>query len=131
MKNYLFRVFEKLDVSNRIELLFLLEHSSESKRRFKAADEGLITAQLILGAEPEGGKSGQSAYYWLRMTEKNSQELLRRIRILIEGLKSKMDSYQVEALERRLAIANHKSLESKRAGELLQESAGLLSRVVR
>ena len=85
VKNYLFHVFEKLGVSNRFELLFLLfkECNSEATDRFgvplsierghpietylKAAEQGSVVAQFVVGlAHLEGycvEKNGRSAYY--------------------------------------------------------------------
>ena len=93
--NYLFRVFEKLGVSNRFELLFLLfkECNGQATGRvgtpfgteignssieayLKCAEEGVVAAQFVVGlAHIEGycaEKNGLSAYYWLRMAEQNS-----------------------------------------------------------
>jgi DNA-binding CsgD family transcriptional regulator len=67
IKNYLFRIFDKLGVSNRFELLFLLFKECNSRgtslgnRSFdvvggepieaylKAAEEGVVAAQFIVG----------------------------------------------------------------------------------
>jgi two-component system, NarL family, nitrate/nitrite response regulator NarL len=88
VKNYLFRVFEKLGVSNRFELLFLLfkECNSSTERSavtlaseaghpievyLNAAEEGSVAAQFVVGlAHLEGHcveKNTLSAYYWLRL----------------------------------------------------------------
>ena len=110
IKNYLFRVFEKLGVSNRFELLFLLfkecngqapgrgEYHSELRLAnpietyLKAAEEGSVAAQFVVGlAHLEGycvEKNDRSAYYWLRMAEENSCELGHRSRALVEELRS-------------------------------------------
>ncbi len=118
VKNYLFRIFEKLGVSSRFELLFLLFNERNSpvisraaifdtaglnhpiESYLKAAEEGFIAAQFLLGlAHLEGcgvEKNGRSAYYWLRMAEENSRELRQRTRALTEELKSKMRSEELE-----------------------------------
>src|SRR5207249_5359962 len=66
VKNYLFRIFEKLGVSNRMELLFFLSahpkdgvhslaaldaagHTPGFEVYLKAAEEGWVTAQFITG----------------------------------------------------------------------------------
>ena len=150
VKNYLFRVFEKLRVSNRIELLFLLEHNNLNRRAIqaptaaqgqpidayiKAAEEGFIAAQFIVGLAHLDGceleKSNHSAYYWLRMTEQNSLQVLQRSRILIENLKDCMKPQDIETVEQRLAttVGSNKPLVNKRPVELVRESVNLLSRI--
>jgi DNA-binding CsgD family transcriptional regulator len=148
VKNYMFRVFEKLSVSNRIELLFLLEQNYLNTRGIhartiqkppidayvKAAEEGDVAAQFIIGlAHLEGcelEKSEPSAYYWLRMTEQNSVQVQQRSRILIEKLKACMKPQEIETIERRLAngVESNKPLVSKPLVELVRESVNLLSR---
>jgi two-component system nitrate/nitrite response regulator NarL len=146
VKNYLFRVFEKLGVSSRFELLFLLfneRYSPFTKRTpqfstaalnhpiesyLKAAEEGFIASQYLLGlAHLEGygvEKSGRSAYYWLRMAEENSGELQQRTRALTEKLKSEMGSEDMQALEKSIkaAVENNKLLTSRRPMELINRS---------
>ncbi len=149
VKNYMFRVFEKLRVSNRIELLFLLEQNYLNTRGIhaptvgqkqtidayiKAAEEGDVAAQFIIGlAHLEGcelEKSEPSAYYWLRMTEQNSVQVQQRSRILIEKLKACMKPQEIETIERRLTngVESNKPLVSKRPVELVRESVNLPSR---
>src|SRR2546427_9827941 len=89
VKNYLFRIFEKLGVSNRMELLFFLSaHNKDAglpeivswtnslAGYLRAAEEGWVSAQFMLGLvylEGRGAeKNQQSAYFWLRMAEENS-----------------------------------------------------------
>ena len=144
VKNYLFHVFEKLGVSNRFELLFLLfkECNSEATDRFgvplsierghpietylKAAEQGSVVAQFVVGlAHLEGycvEKNGHSAYYWLRVAEVGSCELGHRSRDLVEQARSSVKTDEIEALERNVAIAvkNNKLFTSKRPAELIQ-----------
>jgi len=146
VKNYLFRAFEKLGVSSRFELLFLLfnERNSPLLNRtadldvaglkhpieiyLKAAEEGFIVSQFIVGlAHLEGygvGKNGRSAYYWLRMAEENSSGLRTRTHALIEELKATMKSDEVEALERSVetGVRHNKVLAGKRPAELIKRS---------
>ncbi len=153
IKNYLFRIFEKLGVSNRFELLFLLfkECSGQSVDRvalrgvtqlgdpietyFKAAEEGSVTAQFVLGlAHVEGycvEKNRLSAYYWLRVAEENSCELGNRTRALLEQLRSTVKTDEIEALERNVAIAvkNNKLLTSKRPTEFIKRGVDLPLRI--
>src|SRR5207244_12578537 len=88
IKNYLFRIFEKLGISNSMELLFLLSaHPKDGVHSLaaldaaapppcfevylKAAEEGWVTAQFIVGlAYLEGRgveKNEHTAFYCLRI----------------------------------------------------------------
>jgi len=146
IKNYLFRAFEKLGVSSRFELLFLLfnERNSPAISRvatndtaglnhpiesyLKAAEEGFIAAQYLVGlAHLEGcgmEKNGPSAYYWLRMAEENSRELRQRARALTEELKSKMRAEELESVEHNVmaAVEHNKRLTTKRPVEFIKRS---------
>ena len=72
IKNYLFRIFEKLGVSNRFELLFLLfkecngptvgravgvapENGTPIETYIKAAEQGSVAAQFVLGLAQSRG----------------------------------------------------------------------------
>jgi DNA-binding NarL/FixJ family response regulator len=126
VKNYLFRIFEKLGVSSRFELLFLLFNERDStvergttfdvvggnqpvKSYLKAAEDGLIAAQYLIGlAHLEGQgmeKNGRSAYYWLRLAEENSRELRQRAHALTEELRSTMPAEEFQTLEHSIAAA--------------------------
>jgi two-component system nitrate/nitrite response regulator NarL len=134
VKNYLFRIFEKLGVSNRIELLFLLSaHSKDAAypaaasntvgptnsldMYLQAAGDGQVSAQFIVGlAYFEGSgiqKNEQLAYYWLRMAEENSSRLREHSRMLIQKLGAKMKLEDVEALEKSLMAGKDTILASK------------------
>src|SRR4029077_6843259 len=103
IKNYLIRIFEKLGVSNRIELLFQLfsecndrastgrgdvlsggESGNSIQTYLKNAQEGVVAAQFIIGLDYLDGygveKDERSAYYWLRMAEENSCTIRSRSR---------------------------------------------------
>lgn len=141
VKNYLFRIFEKLAVSNRMELLFRLSnhekgaiyHASlmstaipENHQRYlKAAEDGFVTAQFALGLAYLDGlgveKNEGSAYYWLRRAEKNASELRERSRVLIEGVKAKMDAGDIDELERRVATRNDMLAVNERAADLVAQ----------
>jgi DNA-binding CsgD family transcriptional regulator len=110
IKNYLVRIFEKLGVSNKFELLFLLfkECNAQAPGRLgaafgseighpietylKAAEEGFVAAQFIVGlAHLEGycvEKNERSAYYWLKMAAENSAQVQQRSTGLAERLKA-------------------------------------------
>lgn len=143
VKNYLYRVFDKLGISNRFELLFLLlkESNGLSSREArpavsvlgnpietyrKAAEEGYAAAQFIVGlAHLEGcgvERSGQSAYYWLRMAEENSSAVRRRSRILTEDLRAEIDPDELERLEKSIATGTQADkILAKRPIELFKQ----------
>ena len=146
IKNYLFRVFEKLGVSNRFELLFLLfkecngstgdraavtlatEQGHPIETYLTAAEEGSVAAQFVVGlAHLEGycvEKNGLSAYYWLRLAETSSQELGHRSRALVEQLRSAVQAHEIEDVEHRISIAvkNNKLLQSQRPHEFIKSN---------
>ena len=148
VKNYLFHVFEKLGVSNRFELLFLLfkecngstgdraavtlatEQGHPIETYLTAAEEGSVAAQFVVGlAHLEGycvEKNGLSAYYWLRLAEASSHELGDRSRVLVEQLRSAVQAHEIEAVEHRISIAvkKNKLLQSQRPDELIKRTVG-------
>jgi len=141
VKNYLFRVFEKLGVSSRIELFFLL--STHNKDSFsspralstevwtnslhgylRAAQEGWASAQFVVGlAYSEGRgveKNDQSAYYWLRMAEENSAELRDRIRTPLQEVTARLTVQDLEASEKTLLAHREKMLVGKKVADFIQ-----------
>jgi two-component system, NarL family, nitrate/nitrite response regulator NarL len=149
VKNYLFHVFEKLGVSNRMELLFLLfkchvqsasprglenENSQPIGTYLKAAEEGVVAAQFIVGlAHLEGygiEKNERSAYYWLRMAEENSAAIEQRSRALLENARSTLKTDDVDTVEEMVAtwVQDKKLLRSKRPAEFIStnSASGLL-----
>ena len=149
VKNYLLHVFEKLGVSNRTELLFLLfkchvqaaslgglgnDISQPIGAYLKAAEAGVVAAQFIVGlAHLEGygiEKNERSAYYWLRMAEENSSAIAQRSRALLEKLRSTVKTDEIDAVEQMVAVwvQGNKLLRSKRPAEFISTSAdsGLL-----
>jgi two-component system nitrate/nitrite response regulator NarL len=149
VKNYLFRVFEKLGVSNRFELLFLLfkecnrqttgridarlgtESGNAIETYLRAAEEGVVAAQFIVGlAHLEGysvDKDERSAYYWLRMAEENSGAIEQRSHALVERLRSTVKTDDIEAVEQMVAIRvqENKLLRSNRPAEFIRTNADL------
>jgi two-component system nitrate/nitrite response regulator NarL len=144
VKNYLFRIFEKLGVSSRTELLFLL--SAQNKEAvlpladpslggnnslegyLKAAEEGWVSAQFIVGLEYFKGRAAennqQAAYYWLRMAEENSSILREHTCMLIQELKTRMRLEDIEELERTLITEKDKMLFDKRLADFSSEDRG-------
>jgi len=153
IKNYLIRIFEKLGVSNRIELLFQLfsecndrastgrvgvlsggESGNSIQTYLKNAQEGVVAAQFIIGlAHLEGygvEKDERSAYYWLRMAEQNSRTIRSRSHGLVKELRSTVKTDDVAAVEHRVAIAvqENKLFRSKRPAEFINQTTGSVSR---
>jgi two-component system, NarL family, nitrate/nitrite response regulator NarL len=120
IKNYLFRIFDKLGVSNRIELLFMTlsqrspapsltpalradptdRYDAETVNSFqKAAEEGVVPAQLALGRIfSKGRKSDRDlvqAYLWFSV----AIDQVTRTR---NSLKKSMTPAQLAEAERRV-----------------------------
>ena len=141
-------------MSNRVELLFLLfkECNTQATGRvgvlfgtemghpietyLKAAEEGVVAAQFIVGlAHLEGycvEKNERSAYYWLRMAEENSCTIGHRSHALVEELRSTVKTDEIEAVEHNIAIAvqENKLLRSKRPAEFIQPSTNSAPRAI-
>ena len=147
IKNYLFRIFEKLGVSNRFELLFLLfkECNTQAPGRggaafgseighpietyLKAAEEGFVAAQFIVGlAHLEGycvEKNERSAYYWLKMAAENSAQVQQRSTGLAERLKANLTEEDIDELERsvRKAARDNRLAVATRPQDIIKKSA--------
>jgi DNA-binding NarL/FixJ family response regulator len=144
VKNYLFRIFEKLRVSSRMELLLLLstnhknsfyttasknsknENGTNSLERYlKAAEQGWVSAQFLVGlAYFEGRdaeKNEQFAYYWLRLAEENSVAFRHHIGRLLQEIKTRMTVRDVENLEKSIMAQREKMLTGKKIYDLLEE----------
>ena len=144
IKNYLFRIFEKLGVSNRFELLFLLFKECNTKALggmelpfgtdigqpieayIRAAEAGSVAAQFVVGmAHLEGycvEQNNLSAYYWFRVTEASAHEFGQKSRELIGRLHSTFETHEIEALEQSIAIAvqGNAVLKKSRPAELIK-----------
>lgn len=124
VKNHLFRIFDKLSVANRIELLFLMvkgrnshegelalwllpEARPDEPAIVSAAQDGIVPAQLMLGlAYLEGKgveKDDQAAYRWLRMAEMNSARVQEESRHAIDELKSHLTPEQIQEIEQNIS----------------------------
>ena len=147
VKNYLFHVFEKLGVSNRMELLLLFKGGGQARSPgglslgnnvsqpieayLKAAEEGVVAAQFIVGlAHLEGyhiEKNERAAYYWLRMAEENSAAIEQRSRVLVERLRSTVKTDDIEAVEQMVTVRveENELLRSNRPAEFIRTSADL------
>ena len=126
VKNYLFRVFEKLGVANRVELLFLLYNARDNgagrpdlgharspfEIHLKAAEEGSATAQFMVGiAYLEGtgvDKNLNSAYCWLRMAQQSSSVLQRRSYSALEQLTAVLRPEELAAFDHNVEASLRK-----------------------
>jgi two-component system nitrate/nitrite response regulator NarL len=148
VKNYLFRIFDKMGVSNRYELLFLLYNArdnfsrkesvkpvrleSQIQKCLKAAQAGFAAAQFSLGLAYLG-KSGferntGSAYYWLRVAEESSSALQTRCHELAEELKGILSLPEIGVLETNVerAASNKRALDGEHSIEAVQQHLELL-----
>jgi DNA-binding NarL/FixJ family response regulator len=117
VKNYLFRIFDKLGVSNRTELLCLTMNNSQSREAghgssndSKAAESGDPSALLRLAerysetAEVDGDSQDRIlAYMWYLLAENTAAPLLERIKQGKGRLGDVMSAPQLAEAERRAA----------------------------
>jgi len=118
VKNYLFRIFDKLGVSNRTELLYLtMNHShpepenaaGKTNGRFstlrEAAEAGLPEAQLQLaelrGQDDHGQSDPVSAYMWYLVAETTADAMCKRIEEGKQNLARTMSPQELAEAERR------------------------------
>jgi DNA-binding NarL/FixJ family response regulator len=128
IKNYLFRVFDKLGVSNRLELLFLtlshpangmaagtgFRHGSNGDGSYRdesfqvcqqAAAQGLPTAQMALAQRYWQGKGVAqdlvSAYMWFLVSERASLEMKDEIVAAKRKLAEGLSTEQLVEAQRR------------------------------
>jgi len=112
VKNYLFRIFDKLGVSTRTELLYLTMNSQRPpaaadanagiSSAVDAAESGSPSAQLLLAEHfsrvmVSGGRQQDavSAYMWYLLAEKTAAPLLARVE---EGKRNLMQSLSLEQI---------------------------------
>ena len=74
-------------------------------------------------------KSDDLAYYWLRVTEQNSCEVLQRSRIITEQIKLRMQPEKIVALEQKIAttVRNNSTALAKAPSELVRDGADLFT----
>ena len=117
VKNYLFRIFDKIGVSNRTELLYLTmnnsqtepKNSGETNRRpltlLAAAEAGLPMAQVQLaelcGQDDNGQYDPVSAYMWYLVAETTAAAMGKRIEEGKKNLAQTMSPQEREEAERR------------------------------
>jgi len=131
VKNYLFRIFDKLGVSSRTELLYLTMNNSQSRPQgaangespsfsaiIEAAEAGDPLAQLRLAEhfsqmkEVQNNGDGQiagfqpasvSAYMWYLLAEKTAIPMLEKIELGKKDIRLRMSPQQLAEAEDRAA----------------------------
>jgi hypothetical protein len=119
VKNYLFRIFDKLGVSSRTELLYLAMSNShpepensagKTSGRFstllEAAEAGLPAAQLQLaelcGQDDHGQSDSVSAYMWYLLAEKTAASMRKQIEEGKKNLTQSMSPQERAEAEQRV-----------------------------
>jgi DNA-binding NarL/FixJ family response regulator len=140
IKNYLFRIFDKLGVSSRIELLFMtmsqagspLQPSGTARGNGvhpattltlhrKAAEQGFPGAQFALArlyAEGDGTeKDPEEAYMWYLISEQSSEELQQQSIAARRKLSSGLTPEEIARALRQAAAYRKKILPAPAEGE--------------
>jgi hypothetical protein len=121
IKNYVLRIFDKLGVSNRIELLKLTmshpatQHSVKSRGEGpdpdqasvlwckQAAERGAPYAQLLLAELYRSGEDVprdlEAAYYWYCLCEKMNPETFAVVRAEKEKLEALLSPAQIQSVQ--------------------------------
>jgi DNA-binding CsgD family transcriptional regulator len=122
VKNYIFRIFDKLNVSNRIELSFLMmkrrDDYGELATRIlsdanptnpsvvAAAENGFLAAQFITGMAYVTGQTveqnDRAAYYWLRRAELNCSQVLQQSRSALNEISARLVPEERQTLEQEI-----------------------------
>jgi DNA-binding NarL/FixJ family response regulator len=145
VKNYLFRIFDRLGVSNRTELtLYVLGRRTELSEPepttaseevpsngsplsscFKDAQAGSPTAQFRLAEMYHRGqgvpKDSVASYMWLTLAEKNATSVSAAATVIKHGLAAKMANVDIATAESRAKKWWDKHLE--RRGENQQAAS--------
>ena len=118
VKNYLFRIFDKVGVSSRTELLYLTMNNAQSRTESsggeadkfpalqKAADSGLPLAQLQLAeyySRGDGNADPVAAYMWFLLCQKAMTTMHNQVEAGKETLGQSMSAEQVGEAERKAA----------------------------
>src|ERR1700691_3700142 len=133
VKNYLFRIFDKLGVSSRTELLYLTMNTPPSQpasasgrdRDFPGmidAEAGDPSAQIRLGnyfcQESSGGEPDPvSAYMWYVLAEKSGASLIEEIENCKKNVSRTLSATQLTEAENRAAAWLKKQAKSADAHE--------------
>src|ERR1700681_4810127 len=128
IKNYLFRIFDKLGVSSRTELLFLAMNGTPAQpipalmkgdgfsAIIEAAEAGSPSAQLRLAEQFSNIKDAQnnhdpsarsatvSAYSWYLLADEAATSMLHRIETGKENMRLEMSPQQLAEAEERATV---------------------------
>jgi len=128
VKNYLFRIFDKLGVSSRTELLFLAMNATPAQPMptlrkgdgfsavIEAAEAGSPSAQLRLAEHFSNIKDAQnihdpssrgatvSAYSWYLLADEAATSMLHRIEMGKENMRLEMSPQQIAEAEERATV---------------------------
>jgi DNA-binding NarL/FixJ family response regulator len=148
IKNYLFRIFDKLGVSSRIELLFLTlsqpateqsvpknghsaaSHSSPDWHK-NAAEQGLPAAQAALAEMYASGKGvpkdNVAAYMWYLVSEKSHLEMAEQIVTAKRQLAEQLTAEEILEAQRKAAERLKKVAKSTAAAKNAPETAQILA----
>ena len=119
VKNYLFRIFDKVGVSSRTELLYLTMNNAQSQAESstgseadkfpalqKAAESGLPWAQLQLAEhyrQSNGASDPVAAYMWFLLCQKAMTTVHHQVEAAKKNLSQSMSPQQVAEAERKAA----------------------------
>jgi two-component system nitrate/nitrite response regulator NarL len=142
IKNYLFRVFDKLGVSSRMELLFLtlaqpVANSSgngangKSKHTvewcLQAAEEGIPTAQVALARMHSQGKGVEkdpvTAYMWYLISERTSLAMKDEISAAKRQLAESLTTEEILEAQQRANDRLHTAAKQQPASSRLSRAA--------
>jgi len=127
IKNYLFRIFDKLGVSSRMELLFLTLNQSTATSLFpelatkvkniaageapslawyyKSAGEGVVLSQLALARMLSGGdgtrRDPASSYMWYLVVENSCKGLKNEISAAQKSLEGQLSTEEISEARRK------------------------------
>jgi DNA-binding NarL/FixJ family response regulator len=128
VKNYLFRIFDKLGVSSRTELLFLAMNGTPAQpipapmkgdgfsAVIEAAEAGSPSAQLRLAEhfsnikdaqnihDPSARSATVSAYSWYVLADEAATSMLHRIEMGKENMRLEMSPQQIAEAEERATV---------------------------
>jgi DNA-binding CsgD family transcriptional regulator len=123
VRNYMFRAFEKLGVSSRVEMLFYVLNQSTGRslpsvsaprasstsigELQAAAGAGSISAQLELATKYRHGtgvgKNPADAYFWVRVAEEQAKDIGEQSRTTLRRLASHLSPGESEPIEQRVS----------------------------
>jgi TPR repeat protein len=135
VKNYLFRIFDKLGVSSRTELLYLTMNNAQPQETnanhvradgsavIEAAEAGDPSAQFRLGNHfcqeiGDAPPDPVSAYMWYLLAEKSAAPMLEQIEACKKNVSREMSPEQLAEAEKRAAAwLRNAAKETAGAGE--------------